>query len=318
MIKHYQLINPAVVHRDKDRAMLIISFLAIIIGILLGLLGGGGSILTVPVLIYLADIPAKNAIITSLFVVGSTSLIATITHASKKHVCWKTGGIFGSAGMLGAFSGGRLNAYIPDALLLILLAIVMLFAALSMLLKKQKTTSLAAQKELSFCPLELPIIAILLDGFFLGLITGLVGVGGGFLLVPALMHLAQLPMHAAIGTSLFIICLQSFAALMGHAAHISIDIPLTVSISFLAIIGSFIGAKLALHFPPALLKKSFGYFVLTLGSALLYKEANQSMINQLHLLIAENQAFISGASSAIIVALLYRVWLWLHTKTNKI
>lgn len=298
--------------------MLLISLLAIIIGILLGLLGGGGSILTVPVLVYLADIPAKNAIITSLFVVGSTSFIATITHASKKHVCWKTGGIFGSAGMLGAFSGGRLNSYIPDAILLILLAIVMLVAALSMLLKKQQNSSLAEQENLSFCPIELPIIAILLDGFFLGLITGLVGVGGGFLLVPALMHLARLPMHAAIGTSLFIICLQSLAALMGHASHISIDITLTLLISFLAIIGSFIGAKLATKFPAATLKRSFGFFVLILGSGLLYKEANQSLINQIQILIAENQAFISGASSAVIFALLYRVWLWLHTKTNTI
>jgi len=297
--------------------MLLVSFLAIIIGILLGLLGGGGSILTVPVLVYLADIPTKSAIITSLFVVGSTSLIATITHASKKHVCWKTGAIFGSAGMLGAFSGGRLNSFIPDALLLILLAIVMLVASLSMLLKKSHLTT-EELDNLSFCPLELPIFAILLDGFFLGIITGLVGVGGGFLLVPALMHLARLPMHAAIGTSLFIIFLQSSAALMGHASHIAIDINLTLIISFLAILGSFAGAKLALSFPSHLLKRSFGYFVLLLGSGLLYKEANSELITQLHLLIEKNKEFIFGASSAFILAVLYRFWLWLHTKSNKI
>lgn len=93
------------------------------------------------------------------------------------------------------------------------------------------------------------------------------------------MHLASLPMHAAIGTSLFIICLQSFAALMGHAAHISIDIPLTSLISFLAIIGSFIGAKLALNIPAALLKRSFGFFVLILGSSLLYKGRKQPVID---------------------------------------
>ncbi|MDC9729042.1 MAG: sulfite exporter TauE/SafE family protein [Methyloprofundus sp.] len=298
--------------------MVVISLLSLIIGILLGLLGGGGSILTVPVLVYLAELPAKDAIITSLFVVGSTSLIATITHATKKHVCWKTGAIFGSAGMLGAFSGGRLNAYIPDALLLILLALVMLVAALSMMLRKQQNILLTEQENLSFCPLELPILAILLDGFFLGLITGLVGVGGGFLLVPALIHLARLPMHAAIGTSLFIICLQSFAALMGHSAHIAIDLTLTLIISLLAIIGSFIGAKLALNFPAALLKRSFGFFVLILGGGLLYKEISLSLIGELQQLIAENQAFISGASSAIVFALLYRLWAWLHTKTNKI
>lgn len=298
--------------------MLLISLLAIIIGILLGLLGGGGSILTVPVLVYLADIPTKSAIITSLFVVGSTSLIATITHASKKHVCWKTGAIFGSSGMLGAFSGGRLNAYVPDSLLLILLALVMLAASLSMLFKKAPISTESEIENLSFCPKELPVLAVLLDGFFLGIITGLVGVGGGFLLVPALMYLARLPVHAAIGTSLFIIFLQSSAALAGYYGHIVIDTKLTLMISCLAIIGSFAGAKLALIVPSSALKRSFGYFVLILGSGLLYKEADQSIINQLQLLIKQNQAFISGASSAVILALLYRVWIWLHTKTSKI
>jgi len=298
--------------------MLLVSVLAIIIGILLGLLGGGGSILTVPVLVYLADIPTKSAIITSLFVVGSTSLIATITHASKKHVCWKTGAIFGSAGMIGAFSGGRLSTYIPDALLLILLALVMLAASLSMLFKKAPISTDTEIENLSFCPKELPILAVLLDGFFLGIITGLVGVGGGFLLVPALMHLARLPVHAAIGTSLFIICLQSSAALAGHYGNITINVELTIIISCLAILGSFVGAKIAPLFPAATLKRSFGYFVLILGSGLLYKEADQSIINQLQLLIKQNQAFISGVSSAVILAILYRVWVWLHTKTSKI
>ncbi|MCK5353536.1 MAG: sulfite exporter TauE/SafE family protein, partial [Methyloprofundus sp.] len=227
--------------------MFLVSILAIVIGILLGLLGGGGSILTVPVLVYLLDIPAKSAIITSLIVVGSTSGIATLYHAAKKHVCWKAGGIFGSAGMFGAFLGGRLTVYVPDALLLILLGLVMLVASFSMILgKKSPDTDKDADgiESTSFCPVELPIIAILLDGFFLGIITGLVGVGGGFLLVPALTHLASLPVHAAIGTSLFIISLQSVAALMGHANHLNIDIQLTSMITGMAIFGSYIGVKL--------------------------------------------------------------------------
>jgi len=300
--------------------MWLASGLAIIIGILLGLLGGGGSILTVPVLVYAADIPAKSAIIMSLIVVACTSLIATYNHARKKHVCWKTGAIFGSAGMLGAFLGGRLSAYIPGALLLVLLGIVMLVASLSMIFRKKTTqsTNKTCLENSSFCPMELPILAILLDGFFLGIITGLVGVGGGFLLVPALTHLAALPVHAAIGTSLFIIALQSAAGLAGHASQLNINFELTALITSLAIVGSFIGSKIAPYIAADLLKRSFGYFVLLIGSALLIKEVNQDVLNQLKHLIAENQQFIIGVSFTITLLLLYRFWAWLHTKMNKI
>ncbi len=301
--------------------MWLASGLAIIIGILLGLLGGGGSILTVPVLVYAADIPTKSAIIMSLIVVACTSFIATYNHARQKHVCWKTGAIFGSAGMLGAFLGGRLSAYIPSALLLVLLGMVMLVASLSMIFSKKNTLPTNPNTYLehtSFCPLELPILAILLDGFFLGMITGLVGVGGGFLLVPALTHLASLPVHAAIGTSLFIIALQSTAGLVGHASHLDIDIEFTVLITSLAITGSFMGSKIAPYLSANLLKRSFGYFILLIGSGLLVKEVNQDIVNQLTLLVEKNQQFILGASSIITLLLLYRFWAWLHTKMNKI
>lgn len=301
--------------------MLLASFFAILIGVLLGLLGGGGSILTVPVLVYLADIPTKSAIIMSLIIVGSTSLIASYNHARQGHVCWKTGAIFGSAGMIGAFLGGRLTAYIPDALLLILLGMVMLAASLSMIFKNktQPTDHDKCSVNNAICPLELPVLAILLDGFLLGVITGLVGVGGGFLLVPALVHLAKLPIHAAIGTSLFIIALQSSAALAGHASHIADIAPaLTLLITCLAIIGSFIGSKLANYVPADYLKRGFGYFVLILGGYLLYREINQSIISQIQTLIEENREFMIGASSVLAFMLVYRLWAWLHTKQNKI
>jgi len=300
--------------------MLLVSIFAIIIGFLLGLLGGGGSILTVPVLVYLADIPAKSAIVTSLVVVGCTSLIATYQYASKGYVCWKTGAIFGSAGMLGAFWGGRLTAYVPGALLLILLGAVMLLASFSMLLNnnKQATNTDYCMNDTPICPAELPILAILFDGFFLGIVTGLVGVGGGFLLVPALTHLAKLPVHGAIGTSLFIITLQSIAALAGHANHLDIDPVLTLTITVLAIVGSFLGTTASSHIPAHHLKRVFGYFVLILGGYLLYKEVNQDIIIQVKTLIENNREFIIGAASAILFMSIYRIWAWLHTKTNKL
>ncbi|MDF1583435.1 MAG: sulfite exporter TauE/SafE family protein [Methyloprofundus sp.] len=300
--------------------MLLASVFAIIIGFLLGLLGGGGSILTVPVLVYLADISAKSAIVTSLIVVGCTSLIATYQHARKGYVCWKTGAIFGIAGMFGAFLGGRLTAYIPGALLLVLLGIIMLIAAFSMILKdsKQSDDTSSCSSETPICPLELPVLAILFDGFFLGIVTGLVGVGGGFLLVPALAHLAKLSIHGAIGTSLFIITLQSTAALAGHANHLDIDPAITFTITCLAIIGSFAGASASNHIPAHYLKRGFGYFVLLLGSYLIYKEVNQTIVLQVQTLIKDNREFIIGASSVIAFMLIYRLWAWLHTRSNKI
>jgi len=166
--------------------------------------------------------------------------------------------------------------------------------------------------------MELAILAIVLDGFFLGIITGLVGVGGGFLLVAALTRLAALPVHAAIGTSLFIIALQSAAGLAGHASQLNINFELTALITSLAIVGSFIGSKIAPYIAADLLKRSFGYFVLLIGSGLLMKEVNQDVLNQLKHLIAENQQFIIGVSFTITLLLLYRFWAWLHTKMNKI
>ena len=292
--------------------MVLIAGLAVVIGILLGLLGGGGSILTVPVLVYLADLPAKSAIVTSLIVVGCTSLIATISHACKKRVCWKTGAVFGGAGMLGAFVGGRLSAFIPDAILLVLFAIIMLTASISMLRAGKPANDDAPIENERFCPLTLPIFAILFDGFILGMITGLVGVGGGFLLVPALGHFANLPMHAAIGTSLFIIVLQTGAALLGYMNHIQIDINLTAIVTVCAILGSFVGSSLTSYISSYYLKKGFGVFVFLLGCFLLYKELSFEIIQQIEVIIAENQAFIQGASSVVAVFLTYRLWLWVH------
>ena len=293
--------------------MALIAGLAVIIGVLLGLLGGGGSILTVPVLVYLADLPAKSAIVTSLIVVGCTSLIATISHARKKRVCWKTGAIFGGAGMLGAFIGGRLSAFIPGAVLLVLFAIIMLTASFSMLRARKPSNNETMIENEAFCPLTLPIFAILFDGFILGMITGLVGVGGGFLLVPALGHFANLPMHAAIGTSLFIIVLQTGAALLGYMNHMQVDINLTAIVTICAILGSFLGSSLTSYISSYYLKKSFGVFVFILGCFLLYKELSFETIQQIQRIIAENQAFIQGASSVIAIFLIYRLWLWIHT-----
>jgi uncharacterized membrane protein YfcA len=286
--------------------------IAVLIGVLLGLLGGGGSILTVPVLVYLAGIAVKDAIVTSLIVVGITSSIAVIGHARKKRVCWKTGIVFGFAGMVGAFLGGRLTAFIPDAVLLVLFALVMLSAASAMLGNKRIKAAVRLPGE-PFCPVDLPIPAILFDGFMVGMITGLVGVGGGFLLVPALNYLAGLPIQAAIGTSLLIIALQSAAALVGHASHFTPDWSLTGFFTAFAVLGSFIGNALSAKVSGPYLKKSFGVFVLALGFFLLFRETDAVMLRQIEALFLEHRKFILGMLSSLLLILVYRLWVWVHT-----
>lgn len=293
--------------------MLLLIALSLLIGVLLGLLGGGGSILTVPVLVYLAGLSAKNAIITSLIVVCLTSSIAVVNHARRGKVCWTTGLAFGLTGMIGAFLGGRLAAYVPDSLLLVLFAVIMLAASLSMLRNKKTPKPQSAQFPLKPCPQHLPLIALMLDGFLVGSVTGLIGVGGGFLMVPALNNLAGLPIHAAIGTSLFIIVIQSSAALAGHASHMTIDIFITALFSAFAIIGSFIGSSLSGKISGQHLKRGFGILVFILGCFLLYREINPPMIAQLKDLVIRHQDFILGASTILVIMLSYRLWLWAHT-----
>ena len=291
--------------------MSLIIGLSVVIGILLGLLGGGGSILTVPVLVYLADLSAKSAIITSLIVVCITSAIAVISYARRRLVCWKTGITFGVAGMLGAFIGGRLSAYIPGPILLVLFASVMLLASVAMIRNKtdNKTENNCGD---NFCPLNLPVSAILFDGVLVGLVTGLIGVGGGFLLVPALTLLAGLPVQAAIGTSLFIIVLQSMAALAGHANHMDINPDLTALVTVCAVSGSFIGSSLSKVINNHYLKRGFGIFVFSLGSFLLYQELSAELIEQIKQLIIEHKEFIKGALTIIVTLMFYRLWAWLH------
>ncbi len=180
--------------------------LAVAVGISLGLLGGGGSILTVPLLTYVADLDAKQAIAMSLLVVGVTSTIGAIPHARADRVRWRVAVIFGLAAMTGAYGGGRLAHFIPGTVLLIAFAAIMIMAGIAML---------RGRKEAVETDRRLPVLKVLLLGVGVGVISGLVGAGGGFLLVPALALFAGLPMPTAVGTSLVVIAAQSYAGLAG-------------------------------------------------------------------------------------------------------
>jgi len=194
--------------------------LAVLVGVALGLLGGGGSILMVPLLAYVAGMDAKHAIATSLLVVGIASVVGVIAHARAGRVRWRTAVLFGVAGMAGAYAGGRLAHFIPGTVLMIGFAAVMVAAAIAMLRGRKDTHAAPERGQLPW------LTMIALTGVAVGALSGLVGAGGGFLLVPALALLGGLEMPAAVGTSLVVIAMQSFARLAGHLAHEHIDWPL--------------------------------------------------------------------------------------------
>lgn len=240
--------------------------LAVFVGISLGLLGGGGSILTVPLLAYVAGLDPKQAIATSLLVVGVTSAVGAVTHARAGRVRWKVAAVFGAAAMVGAYTGGRLARFVPGNILLIAFSMIMIFAAMAMLRGRKDLGDESAGR--------LPVAKIVLQGATVGLISGLVGAGGGFLLVPALALLGGLPMPAAVGTSLVVISMQSFAGFAGHLSGESIDWKLAGMVTAAAVIGSLIGGRLTDYVEPATLRKAFGWFVLAMAALVLAEEAN--------------------------------------------
>lgn len=242
--------------------------LAVLVGVALGLLGGGGSILTVPLLVYVAGLEAKEAIATSLLVVGVTSLAALVPHARAGRVRWRIGAIFGTAAMAGAYAGGRVAEFVPGTVLLVAFALMMLATAVAMIRGRGRSRSDAGGPGGSSAGggvRDLPVRLVLLEGVVVGLVTGLVGAGGGFLVVPALVLLGGLPMPVAVGTSLLVISMKSFAGLAGYLSSVSIDWGLAAAVTAMAVVGSVVGALLAGRVPQDRLRQAFGWFVLVMG-----------------------------------------------------
>ncbi len=244
--------------------------LAVLVGVSLGLLGGGGSILTVPLLAYVAGMDAKHAIATSLLVVGTTSAVAAISHARAGRVQWRTGLIFGMAGMAGAYAGGLLARFIPGSVLLVGFAVMMVATAVAML-RGRKDVGTADPRH------RIPVPKVIIEGLVVGLVTGLVGAGGGFLVVPALALLGGLPMPIAVGTSLVVIAMKSFAGLAGYLVAIDIDWRLAGMVTAAAVVGALIGARLTALVNPDTLRKAFGWFVLAMSSVILVEEVHPAL-----------------------------------------
>lgn len=238
--------------------------LAVIVGMVLGLLGGGGSILMVPLLAYVAGMDARQAIATSLLVVGVTSTIGVLSHARAGRVQWRTGLTFGAAGMAGAYSGGVLARFIPGTVLLVGFAAMMAATAVAML--RGRTAVDAADRP------HVPVPKILCVGLAVGLVTGVVGAGGGFLVVPALAVLGGLPMPVAVGTSLIVISMNSFAGLGGYLSSVPITWPAALAVATAAAVGALVGARLTAMVKPDLLRKAFGWFVLAMSTVVVSQE----------------------------------------------
>lgn len=252
---------------------------ALLIGLILGLIGGGGSILTVPILFYVLSIDATTATAYSLFVVGTTALVGAIRNAQKGMIDYKTGIVFAIPALIAVFSTRHfVMPAIPDTLfyvgdflvnkdfaIMVFFAIIMLVAAFSMI-KGRKDSGNGNVEVVYNYPL------IIIEGFVVGFLTGIVGAGGGFLIIPALVLLAKLPMKKAVATSLMIIAIKSLIGFLGDLQNVDIDwVFLSIFTSF-SVLGIFIGIYLNKFIDGAKLKKGFGWFVLIMGVYIILKE----------------------------------------------
>jgi hypothetical protein len=228
------------------------------------MIGGGGSIITVPVLVYVLGVEAHQAIGMSLAVVGTTSLIAAFLHHRRGTLRVKAGLLFSASGILGAYCGARLTYLFSPAMLLLIFAALMLLVATFMLIRTEPQEDVPPSQQPS-------VVKMVLAGGSVGVLTGWLGVGGGFLIVPALVLFAHLPMKEAIGTSLFVITINCGAGLLGHWHYAGFDLLLTLLVTLCAVLGTLAGVGLAHCASPASLRKGFAVFVITVALFLVMK-----------------------------------------------
>jgi uncharacterized membrane protein YfcA len=252
-------------------------FASVLIGLMLGLLGGGGSILSIPILVYLFHLDAVTAAGYSLFIVGVTSFVGAVPKFRDHLVNIRTGFLFGRPSILSTFSTRKwIVPSIPDVLfqtgpfeltkrilLLGLFAILMILASIAMIKERREITS--GNNRFRVFP-------VILEGIVIGFLTGLVGAGGGFLIIPALVLLTGLPFKTAVGTSLFIISINSLSGFLGDFLNTRMDWPFLLSISAIAIIGVHFGNLLSYTASNRHLRKAFGWFALFMGCYILFRE----------------------------------------------
>lgn len=233
------------------------------IGVSLGLVGGGGSILTVPILVYFLGVEAHEAVGMSLAVVGATSLFGAYLHYRKNNVNFAKGLLFGAAGIVGAFLGAPLTKLVPPDILLLIFGVLMFVVAISMLWRSKQAENRTPPREVLWKAIA--------AGFGVGVLTGFLGVGGGFLIVPALVMFGGLAMKEAVGTSLLVIFLNCAAGLIGHMSQNYFDWSLTAPVIILAIGGVGLGTILSHRLAANRLQKMFAVLVLAISLFLFAK-----------------------------------------------
>lgn len=244
--------------------------LATLIGLSLGLLGAGGSIITVPIFVYVLGLDAKVAVATSLPVVGITSFFGALGHWRSGNLKLAVAFAFGAAAMVGAFTGARLSRFISGRTQLVLLAIVMLAAAFFMFrggipgVRAEAEPGLKRRGATSWVLTAVIALAV-------GILTGLVGIGGGFLIVPALVLLGRVPMKAAVGTSLLVISLNAASGTIGYTGQVAVDWRFVAMFASVAVVGILLGTYLIRFVKQAVLRRAFAVFLVAVGLLILYE-----------------------------------------------
>lgn len=252
---------------------------AIVVGLTLGLTGGGGSILTVPVLVYLIGVSPVLATAYSLFIVGASSLVGAASFMKQKLVHYKTAIIFGLPALAAVYATRKFivpavpeniietSSFVltKDVFIMVFFAVVMVVAAISMIKKKKKVEE--KEQEIKY---NYPMI--LIEGIGVGMVTGFIGAGGGFLIIPALVIFAKMPMKLAVGTSLLIISFKSLIGFLGDVGEQEIDWSFLLIFTGITVIGIFIGLQLNKKISAQNLKRGFGWFVLFMGAIIILKE----------------------------------------------
>lgn len=242
---------------------------AALIGLALGTLGGGGSILTVPVFVYVLGFDPKLAIVMSLPVVGATALAGVVSHWRSGNVQLQTAAVFGSVAMVGSYAGARASIWLSGRAQLLVLGVAMVTAAASM----WRSTNREPEALMERAP---PHTALMLAvGFSVGVLTGLVGIGGGFLIVPAFVILGRVPMKTAIGTSLLVIALNATSGYLGHHGREVVPWGFVVRFTSVAIVGILAGTVLVHHIPTRQLKRAFALLLIVIGVLVLWQNRTQ-------------------------------------------
>lgn len=238
---------------------------ALLVGLTLGLLGGGGAIVTVPVLVYGMGVDPKLAVVMALPIVGGVAAIGVTQHWRQGNVDFRTAGIFGLAAMAGAYLGAHLSSFVSGHTQLLMLGCLMFVVSTSML----RSARIGIGDESPDRNLGALVLSV---GLGVGILTGLLGIGGGFLMVPALVLLAKVPMRQAVGTSLTVMVLNTAAAYVGYLGRVDLPWILVLQFGAVAAIGIVIGSKLIPLIPQTTLKKAFGTVLILVGTAIIWKQ----------------------------------------------